>query len=101
MWQVGSCCTCVLTGQQAHACDQAGLRLLLQTGRSSCVPFAPTQLHPYVFCRDWEVLDSQISLSPSRLSKITVVQNLLVATVTFQVPTSCDGSKTLTVGLGG
>ena len=46
-------------------------------------------------------MDSQISLSPSQLSKISVVQSLLVATVTFQVPTSCDGNKTLTVGLGG
>ena len=68
---------------------------------SSYVLFAPTQPRPYVFCRDWEVLDSQISLSPSRLSKISVVQNLLVATVALQVPTSCDGNKSLTVGLGG
>ena len=46
-------------------------------------------------------MGSQISLSPSRLSKISVVQSLLIVTVTFQVPTSCDGSKMLTVGLGG
>ena len=44
-------------------------------------------------------MGSQISLSPSRLSKISVVQSLLIVTVTFQVPTSCDGSKMLTVGL--
>ena len=52
-------------------------------------------------CRDWEVVRPQISLSPRQSSKITVVQSLLVATVTFQGPTSCDGNKTLTVGLGG
>ena len=52
-------------------------------------------------CRDWEVVDSRISLSPSQLSKISVVQSLVVATVTFQVPASCDGSKTLTAALGG
>ena len=51
--------------------------------------------------RDWDVVDSRISLSSNWLSKISVVQSLLVATVTFQVPTSCDGNRTLTVGLGG
>ena len=46
-------------------------------------------------------MDSRISLSPSQLSKISVVQSLVVATVTFQVPASCDGNKTLTAALGG
>ena len=68
---------------------------------SNCVPFPSNQLRPCVVCRDWEVLEAQISLSASKLSKISVVQSQLVATVTFQVPDSCDGTKTLTVGLGG
>ena len=64
-------------------------------------PSYPLSCAHTVPCRDWEVVDSRISLSPSQLSKISVVQSLVMATVTFQVPASCDGSKTLTAALGG
>ena len=103
VWQI-VCCMCVLT-----LCLSASLSLLPESPQAPAadIPYlAVRPSHPRscahtVPCRDWEVVGSQISLSPSQVSKISVDQSLLVATVTFKAPISCDGSKTLTVDLGG
>ena len=55
-----------------------------------------------VNCRDWQVMGAQIALDPSKLSRLSALaNNTVVATMTFEVPSTCDGGKTLTVGLGG
>lgn len=50
---------------------------------------------------DWQVMGAQIALDPSKLSRLSALaNNTVVATMTFEVPSTCDGGKTLTVGLG-
>ena len=93
-----ACCVLTLCLSASSSLSRGSPQPLLQT---PCGQLCALHSHPAVPCRDWEVVGSQVSLSPSQSSQISVVQNLLVATVTFQVPISCDGTKTLTVGLGG